>query len=176
MRKKFLQNERIRLRAMEPEDLELMYRIENDPELWEISSFTVPYSRYALKDYIAHSQNDLFVDKQLRLMIVRQADDVVVGTIDITDYIPLHARAAVGIAILEEYRKEGYAASAINLLCEYAFLFLNLKQLYAQIPADNVPSLRLFSGCGFSESGLLREWLYSGDVYKDVVLVQCIRE
>ena len=34
-------NERIRLRAMEPEDLELICEMENDPQQWDISKFTL---------------------------------------------------------------------------------------------------------------------------------------
>ena len=49
----YMHNKEIRLRAPEPEDLELMYRIENMPELWNISNTTVPYSRFLLKQYIA---------------------------------------------------------------------------------------------------------------------------
>ena len=45
MKQSFLANERIYLRAVEPEDLDLMYEMENDPSMWDISSFTVPYSR-----------------------------------------------------------------------------------------------------------------------------------
>ena len=43
MKQSFLANERIYLRAVEPEDLDLMYEMENDPSMWDISSFTVPY-------------------------------------------------------------------------------------------------------------------------------------
>ena len=45
MKQSFLTNERIYLRAVEPEDLDIMYEMENDPSMWDISSFTVPYSR-----------------------------------------------------------------------------------------------------------------------------------
>lgn len=48
-----LSNDRVRLRALEPEDLELLYRWENDPELWEVGNTLAPYSRYILKEYIA---------------------------------------------------------------------------------------------------------------------------
>ena len=43
----------IRLRAIEPEDLDLLYRIENDADLWAVGTTNVPYSRYTLHDYIA---------------------------------------------------------------------------------------------------------------------------
>ncbi|NDV64332.1 GNAT family N-acetyltransferase [Bacteroides sp. 224] len=173
--KSYLSNEYVKLRAMEPEDLHLMYKIENNPDLWEVSSFTVPYSRYALKEYIEQSQSDIFADKQLRLMIVRCADNRVVGTIDITDFVPLHARGALGIAILEEFRHKGYARNALELLCEYAFEFLRMKQLYAHVPVDNTSSLNLFLNNGFQQCGVLKEWIQSGNVYKDVFLLQKIR-
>ncbi|MDR3119383.1 MAG: GNAT family N-acetyltransferase [Mediterranea sp.] len=169
-------NDRICLRAVEPEDLDVFYRMENDPELWEISTFTtVPYSRYALEFYIKNSANDIYIDKQLRLMIARRNNPTVLGTIDLTDFVPLHSRAAVGIALLEEHRGKGYAKDALSLLCNYAFDFLQLKQLYAHIPADNEASLNLFGKCGFRNCGTMKAWLQAGKTYKDVVMMQLIR-
>jgi len=175
MPKSYLYNDRIFLRAMEPEDLDLFYQMENDPAFWEISSFTVPYSRYVLTQYMENSANDMYADKQLRLMITRQSDLAVLGTIDLTDFIPHHSRAAVGIAILTEHRGNGYAKDALSLLSEYAFGFLHLKQLYAHVPIDNKASLNLFATCGFLESGIMKEWIQTGEGYKDVVMMQLIR-
>ena len=124
MRQSFLMNERIYLRAVEPEDMDIMYEMENDPSMWDISNFTVPYSRYVLRQYIEGSQCDVFADKQLRLMIVRKSDQCILGTIDITDFVPLHSRGEVGIAVHKDYRLQGYATDALKLLCEYAFDFL----------------------------------------------------
>ncbi|KAA6316116.1 hypothetical protein EZS27_033530, partial [termite gut metagenome] len=41
-------------------DLTLMYETENDTSLWEFGCLTSPYSRFALKQYIESTQNDLF--------------------------------------------------------------------------------------------------------------------
>ena len=84
MKQSFLINDRIYLRAVEPEDIDVMYEMENDPLMWDISSFTVPYSRYVLRQYIEGSQSDMFADKQLRLMIIRREDNRILGTIDVT--------------------------------------------------------------------------------------------
>ena len=64
-----LSNDRVRLRALEPEDLELLYRWENDPELWEVGNTLAPYSRYILKEYIAGSDRSIYESRQLRFMI-----------------------------------------------------------------------------------------------------------
>ena len=129
MKHTYFINDRIRLRAMEPEDLELICEMENDPQQWDISNFTVPYSRYVMKQYMENSQCDMFADKQLRLMIVRKSDQCILGTIDITDFVPLHSRGEVGIAVHKDYRQQGYATDALKLICEYAFDFLSLSQL-----------------------------------------------
>ena len=44
---------KIFLRALEPEDLDFLYEMENDESLWEVGSTNVPYSRQMLLDYIA---------------------------------------------------------------------------------------------------------------------------
>ena len=174
MRQSFLMNERIYLRAVEPEDMDIMYEMENDPSMWDISNFTVPYSRYVLRQYIEGSQCDVFADKQLRLMMVRKSDQCILGTIDITDFVPLHSRGEVGIAVHKEYRQQGYATDALKLLCEYAFDFLSLSQLYAHVTTDNDVCVKLFTSCGFVQCGLLKNWLQVEGCYKDALLLQCL--
>lgn len=168
----YLSNERIYLRALEPEDIDFFYRMENNPSLWEVSDFTVPYSAHILKEFIFNSRNDLYADRQIRLVIVRRSDDRAIGAIDVADFSPFHERGSVGIAILEEFRKEKYASDALSLLCDYVFGFLGIKQLYAHIPVDNEASIRLFASCGFERCGVLKSWLRAGNVYKDAVIVQ----
>lgn len=172
MQMSFLINERIYLRAVEPEDMDIMYEMENDPSMWDISNFTVPYSHYVLRQYIEGSQCDVFADKQLRLMIVRRADDQVLGTIDITDFVPLHSRGEVGIALRKSCRGCGYATDALTLLCEYAFNFLSFSQLYSHVAVDNEACVRLFTSCGFVQCGVLKNWVLVEGVYKDVYVFQ----
>ena len=50
MKPSYFVSERVRLRAMEPEDLEIMYAMENDPQTWDVTNFSVPYSKYVLSN------------------------------------------------------------------------------------------------------------------------------
>lgn len=172
MEQRLLCSDCIILRAPEPEDLEVMYRMENLPEMWAVSNVTVPYSRYVLRQYIENCRNDIYADHELRLMVQLVATGEVVGTVDLIEFTPLHERAEVGIAILEEYRRRGYAHEALALLCDYAFRQLHLHQLYAYVAADNEASLALFEACGFRRRVVLEQWLRSEGGYKDVCLLQ----
>ncbi|MFZ0473375.1 MAG: GNAT family N-acetyltransferase, partial [Bacteroidales bacterium] len=77
-----LESDIVRLRAVEPEDLELLYTWENEEANWKQSNTLVPYSRYTLKRYIANSHKSLFETGQLRLMIDVTSGKRTVGTID----------------------------------------------------------------------------------------------
>ena len=161
----------VRLRAMEPEDLDALYRIENDRNVWDVGENNVPYSRYILHDYIANASADIYADKQVR-MVVENEEGLLVGVADVVNFCPSHARAEVSIVICREHRKKGYARAAIRQIMEYALRTLHLHQLYAVVREDNMPSLNLFSSLGFKSKMVLEDWLFDGKDYHNAVVMQ----
>ncbi len=161
-----------RLRAPEPEDLDVLFNMENDSSIWKVSGNVVPYSRYQIKKYIQQSQHDFFTDRQIRFMIVRMADSVVLGSVDLTDIDPYNGRAEVGIALISEFRGQGIASAALKIISDYAKNFLRLRQLFCLIPAENKTSVKLFTTNGFVKSGKLSQWLVRLDSYSDVLVLQ----
>lgn len=161
----------MRLRAIEPEDLDLLYRIENDQDLWGVGYTNVPYSRYALHDYVAHASADIYVDRQVRLMIDVQGVGVV-GIADMMEFDPRNNRAEVGIVIQKPFRHRGYAHQALALLLDYARKVLHLHQVYAIIASENEDSLNLFRHLRFHHKATLSDWLYDGKRYHDADLMQ----
>ena len=159
------------LRAIEPEDLDLLYQIENDQQLWHVGATNVPYSRYTLHDYIATSADDIYADRQVRL-IIENAEHQTVGICDIVRFEPQHLRAEAGIVIMKPYRQHGYAEAAIGQLADYALSILHLHQLYAVVAADNEAALKLFRKAGFTHETELHDWLFDGHNYADAIVMQ----
>ncbi len=169
-----LKGEIIYLRALEPKDLDFLYELENDENIWEISETVTPYSKLVLKNYLKNSQQDIYQVKQLRLAICNK-QHTIVGLIDLFDFNPTHKRAGVGIIIKEESsRGKGYGTEALKLLINYAFTHLQLHQIYANIMAHNTPSIKLFTKLGFKEVGVKKEWRFVNGTYKDEILYQLI--
>lgn len=162
---------KIRLRAIEPEDLDLLYRIENDVRLWSVGATNVPYSRYALHDYVANASEDIYVDRQVRL-IVENEQRHVVGIVDIVNFDPQHRRAEVGIVIESTYRGQGYACGTLKQVAEYSLNVLHLHQLYAIASIDNHASINLFRKMGYKANAELENWLFDGRNYHKAVLMQ----
>ena len=174
-----LLGENIKLRAIEPSDLDIIFQWENNPENWLISNTAVPFSKHVLKKYIENAHQDIYEARQLRLMIdlMDAKGNIlnVIGTIDLFDFEPQHRRAGVGILIAQkENRRQGLASEALSVLVDYAFGTLHLHQLYCNIAYDNKASLNLFKKHGFVEVGVKKDWLWRNQEWLDVTLLQKI--
>ncbi len=164
--KNILQNDTIYLRALEPEDLTLLYEWENSTENWQVSNSLIPYSKYTLEKFIESSTQDIFQAKQLRMMIINKKDQKAIGAIDLFDFEPFHLRAGVGILIGDiEMRKKGYASEALEVIISYSGKILQLKQLYCNITEDNKDSLKLFIKKSFVITGQKKNWIKSQNGY-----------
>jgi diamine N-acetyltransferase len=167
----------IRLRAIEPEDLELLYSWENNNSWWIISNTIAPFSRYTLKRYIRNSHKNIYETGQLRLMIELIKEKQTIGTIDIFDFDHFHKRAGIGILIaVEEQRRKGYATMALKCLSDYCFRTLQLHQLWCNILANNRESIELFTKQGFVQIGIKKDWVKTVDGYLDEYMFQMLND
>lgn len=159
------------LRALEPEDLDCLYEIENDVCLWNVGVTNVPYSKNILLDYITQSTGDIYTDKQVRLMVENSTGEIV-GMVDLMDFSPKHNRAELGIVVKNNYRGMGYATSILRKLIEYAKDVIHLHQIYAIVPKDNVICIKLLQIFEFQGDMVLNDWLFDGKKYKDAIFFQ----
>lgn len=170
-----LEGKTIRLRAVEPGDIPLMYEWENDPDIWSVSGTTSPFSQHALEKFIENQQFGIHETHQLRLIIETLLSHKPVGMLDLYDYDLLNGRAGVGILIHPyEERGRGYATDALETLYDYARKTLRLHQLWCEIGADNEASLALFRRAGFTQTGIKRQWENKGYKFLDIIFMQKI--
>jgi diamine N-acetyltransferase len=169
-----LKGEKVYLRALEPEDLDFVHKIENDEDFWEVSSTQAPYSKFLIRQYIENAHRDIYDIRQLRLVICTKRGRQV-GLIDVFDLEPRDKRAALGILIADKKdRNKGFGSESLSLLCDYCFTHLGLHQVYANVTANNEDSMRVFENNGFRKVGLKKDWsLFKGE-FKDEWLYQLI--
>ena len=166
---------KINLRALEPEDLDFLYQIENNSSFWEVSHTQTPFSKFILKQYIENAHLDIYEAKQVRFIIEENTSKKAIGTIDIFDFNPQHKRAGIGVLIHPNFQEKRYATEALSVLIQYCFSSLNLHQLYANITSDNSKSIQLFTKYNFTKVGVKKEWIFSKGKFKDEVLYQLIK-
>lgn len=171
-----LQGKNIYLRALEPEDLEFVYAVENDENIWEVSNTITPYSKFLIRQYLENAHRDIYEAKQLRLVICKKENSETVGLIDLFDFDAKNKRAGVGIIIQNEInRKNGFGKEALSLVINYAFEQLQLHQLYANIGAENKASESLFTTFGFKKIGIKKDWNFTNNRFHDEAVFQLIK-
>lgn len=162
------------LRALEPEDLQALYQLENDPAMQACTSSPGFLSHEVLRQYIrSQAGQNAFETGQLRLAICRKDNPhQLIGTVDLFDISATDRRAEVGIAVLPPYRRGGVARTALSLLRDFAYTHLGLHQLYALTTAANVASCALFLGAGYEHTATLKSWFYKAQKYDDALVFQ----
>lgn len=170
-----LKGNTVYLRALEPEDLEFIYAIENDESIWTVSNTNTPFSKFLIKQYLENAHQDIYEAKQLRLVICKTESNETIGLIDLFDFDPTNNRAGIGIIIQEKNNRiNGYGSEALQLLINYSFTHLQLNQLFANIGTENEISIALFTKFGFQLIGIKKQWNKVKNLYKDEALYQLI--
>lgn len=167
-----LRNEHIVLRALEPEDIELIYQWENNPEVWQVSDTRMPISKFMLANYIKTADRDIWESRELRLMI-ETADGRPVGTIELFDFEPYHSRVGLGITIVDTAdRNKGLATQACNLIENYVTETLGIAQIFINIAESNQPSIGFFEKRNYLNTGRKTNWRRTPSGWEDELFYQ----
>ena len=161
------------LRALEPNDLDILYATENDKSLWKYSNTSSPFSKHSLKKFIENSHLDIIEHKQVRL-VLSDKNNLPFGFIDLFKYDMTNKRAGVGIIIFEKYRSRGLGSISLDLIENYVKKYIPIHQLYANISSENTESIKLFEKHNYLKVGNKKDWIYYNNKYFDELLYQKI--
>ncbi len=155
------------LRAVEKEDCELIREMFNDPELEDVVvGWALPLSKYAQEKWFENHYND---NHNLRF-IIETEEDGAVGVATLTEINWKDKRATHGIKLAnKERRSKGIGTDAVMAIMRYAFDELGLNRLDGGWFEDNIPSINLYTKCGWKPEGRRREFIYKHGTYRDLI-------
>lgn len=165
----------VRLRALEPEDMEKLRGYHNDPEVAALlAGWSFPISSPEQRRWYDSTASN---KTSLRLAI----DVPGTGFVGISTLAPIDwkdRRAFHGIMIGEkELRGKGIGRDATMATMRYAFDELQLHRLDGEILEGHEASIRLWCGrCGWVREGTRRQHAYRSGRYLDRILVGITRE
>jgi len=172
-----LKGNTIYLRALEPEDLEFIYAIENNESVWEVSNTQTPYSRFLIRQYLENAHQDIYEAKQLRLAICLSDTFEAIGLIDLFEFDPKNKRVGLGILIYNpKNRNQKIGSQAVELLINYVFEFLQVHQIFVNINPKNIASVKLFDNFGFQLIGVKKDWNFYQNTFEDEALYQLLKK
>ena len=170
-----LEGRLVRLRALEPDDLEPNYRWVNDVEVTRYLDTRYPISRGEEERWLANRPaNDLAHGVHLA---IETKDGVYIGNLALHGPHPEHRSAVLGIVIGEKhYWSNGYGTDAIVTLLRFAFGEMNLHRVMLHVKEFNERGIACYKKCGFQIEGTLRQNYYGEGHYWDVVVMGVLRD
>lgn len=96
--------------------------------------------------------NDSFV----RLVIVDQSSDAVIGTIWHAKAVPYFNAREIGYTLSNQYRGRGIVTEAVRLLVRYLFNSTLVNRIEIRMATSNQASEKVAIKCGFLKEGVSR--------------------
>lgn len=157
----FLRGERVTLRTVEREDVDVLQRGYNEPAFQEGTLIEFPRNRGAIEERIADTvESD---DDSIYLLICVDGDPV--GSVSLREMRQDHGMLVYWL--LPDGRGQGYATEGAALLIDHAFGSVGLHRVYAWTIDDNEASQRVLRRLGFTHEGTYREHVYTRGAYRD---------
>jgi RimJ/RimL family protein N-acetyltransferase len=171
-----LASERVRLRAMVPDDADVLYEMWSDPELHLLTDDSpilpesLPARRARLEKSLVEPNAEV-----ARFTAETTADATVIGTCLLWGIDAFNQFAHLGISLLPAARGHGYGREMVGLLCRYGFRFRNLHRIELETLATNTAMRALAESCGFALEGTQREQAWDGEGFSDIILYGLLR-
>lgn len=161
-----INGKKVRLRAIEREDIPKFVRWLNDPEVTQYLTLYMPISRVEEERWFEQqleSQNS-------KVLAIETNEGLHIGNIGLHDIDWKNRHAMLGIFIGEkEYWGLGYGTDAVMTLLGFAFQEMNLHRIYLYVFDYNERAIRCYQKCGFQVEGRQREGLYQNGEYHDLL-------
>jgi RimJ/RimL family protein N-acetyltransferase len=167
---------RIRLRAVEHEDVQKFHEWINDPEVTHSLAMYLPMSMQdELNWFEGFSKRDPH-EKPLAIDIRKGKAWKLIGNCGVFGIELTHRSAELGIMIGDKSEwNKGYGAEAMTLLLRHCFETLNLNRAFLRVYEDNVRAVRSYEKAGFILEGRQRQAVYKNGKYEDVLFMSVLR-
>ncbi len=168
--------ERVRLRAVEREDVKKFYEWVNDPQVTRGLALYLPMSNLDEEKWFEHSQARDPNEKPLAIEL-RDGDGWrLIGNCAVFGIEWPNRSTEVGIMIGDKsVWNQGLGAETMRLLVRHCFETLNLNRVFLRVYAGNAGAKRAYEKTGFVEEGRMRQAVYKNGQYDDIFVMSVLR-
>ncbi len=168
--------ERVRLRAVEREDVLKFHEWVNDPEVTRGLALYLPMSFSDEENWFNSLAKRDQKEKPLAIDVRKGKNWKLIGNCGVFDLDPVSSSAELGIMIGEKTEwNKGYGSEVMRMLVRHCFETLNLNRVSLKVYTENIRAVRSYEKAGFVLEGRLREAVYKHGKYDDVLIMSVLR-
>ncbi len=168
--------ERVRLRAVERDDVLKFHEWVNDPEVTRGLAMYLPMSLADEENWVNSLANRDQKEKPLAIEVRKGKNWKLIGNCGVFSIDSVNSSAELGIMIGDKTEwNKGYGSEIMSLLVRHCFETLNLNRAYLKVYTENIRAVRSYEKAGFVLEGRLREAVYKHGKYDDVLIMSVLR-
>lgn len=169
-----MSDNRVYLRALEPEDYKVSVMWRQDPEIWNMLAGT----RYFVSEAYEKKwvEDTIYNTKDIKLAVCLVENNLYIGNVYATDFNMINRTCTTHVLIgNKRYWRNGYACEAYSLLLDFIFNERGINRAQAKVLNDNIASLKMHEKCGYKIDGVLREAVFKNGRYKNLVIMSILQ-
>lgn len=170
----FLIGPRVYLRPLGREDLTLVQKWANDPEIRRLTGQVPPMSQAAAEEFYDKVRSD--PDRVWFIIVLRETNQPVGEAGLLRMFYPWRTTDLSLIIGEKDAWGQGYGREAILLLLDHAFGALNFHRVSLGVVGFNRRALGFYESIGFKQEGIQREGYFSDHEYHDFVMMSILED
>lgn len=170
-----LETERLKLVELGYQHVQGLFEILSIEEVMRYygsDSFTTPNEAMKLIEIFQKNYKE---KRGIRWGIVLKRNKRLIGSLGLNSLLLKNKRAEIGYELHPNYWRNGFTIEAIKEVLRFSYNELGLNRVGAVVYPENEPSLRLLRGLGFTQEGILRDYMYQSNQYHDTIVLSLLK-
>lgn len=169
-----LRSDTVRIRRWAYGDLDCIRAAGADSNIPQGTTVPAEFTEEEGRAFIERQWSRNNDGQALALAIARADSNEAVGHIYL-GLTKVQRQCRIGYWLIPDARGQRLGSNATDLISRWVLTKTDVYRLVAEVHPDNLPSIRLLEGCGYTLEGTLRSWLWIDDVPYDALQYSLIR-
>jgi [ribosomal protein S5]-alanine N-acetyltransferase len=160
----FLKSDRITLKKIEESDLNDLYEIYSNENLFQYRPGKAKKNITSVKNMIGHFTRDFNKKKMIFLGIfLNDENEKLIGVGEIFDLNRRVNSITIGYTLNEDYWGNGFATETSKIIIDFLFQHIKVNRIQAFVMPENVKSKNVLLRNNFKKEGVIRKGEYWTD-------------
>ena len=171
----YLQTKRLELVDINQSHLTDYYKIFKDERIAKYYNIIPFKNEEEAQKYIDWFQSRYKDKSGIRWGIKLKDNTGIIGTAGFNNYHRNH-RANLGYDLHVDFWNHGYITEALSEILNFGFEMLGINRIEAEVMQGNASSERVLEKLGFTNEGVLRDWMYWNEKHYDMTMFALLRK
>lgn len=163
---------KIIIKPLQKKHLEMLRILRNDPETNYFLTSIVPINEHMQEEWF----KKISLDDSKMYLAIESKRKAFLGVVRCDQWDKINQSIRVGIDILPEFRRQGYATEAFKILLTFLFNELALNRIWLLVLDYNKRAMHLYKKLGFRIEGKQREAIFRNNKFNDYIMMSLLKK